>query len=111
MKEQVSVTYTMTEVVDILTKQYLETREIYNDSVEVIINIDENTPKNTEQHRVNYVSTLNQMTKIEAIRKLRAEYNLGLKEAKDFVDDPRHQFEFISTGKMPMYATTVIHGQ
>ena len=40
MKEQVTVTYTLDEVINLLKKEYIQNREIYNDSVDVKVLIE-----------------------------------------------------------------------
>ena len=74
------------------SKRNTENREIYNDSVEVnvlITGVNTQDPMEVIAER-RYVDKVVDMTnsqrKIEAIKMLRADYNLGLKEAKLFTE-------------------------
>lgn len=106
MKEKVIITYELDEVLEILKKEYLENREIYDGSVEVnvlITGVNTQDPREVIAERRRYVDKVVDMTnsqrKIEAIKMLRADYNLGLKEAKLFTETPQLQEHFIKTGK------------
>ncbi len=106
MKEKVIITFELDEVLKILKKEYLENREIYNDSIEVnvlITGVNTQDPMEVIAERRRYVDKVvdmvNSQRKIEAIRMLRADHNLGLKEAKTFTEVPQVQEHFIKTGK------------
>lgn len=106
MKEKVTITYELNEVLEIIKKEYLENREIYNDSIEVtvlITGVNTQDPNEIIAERRRYVDKVVNMTnsqgKMEAIRMIRMDHNLGLKEAKTFTEVPQVQEHFIKTGK------------
>lgn len=106
MKEKVTITYDLDEVLKILKKEYLENREIYNDSIEVtvlIAGVNTQDPNEVIAERRQYVDKIRQMVneehRIAAIKMLRADHNLGLKQARDFTEVPSFQEHYIKTGK------------
>ncbi len=108
MKEKVTITYDLDEVLKILKKEYLENREIYNDSVEVTVLIDGVNTQDSHDvmtSRRLYVEQVNQMVatsrKMDAIRMIRKDHNLGLKPAKDFTEVPAIQEHYVKTGQLP----------
>lgn len=106
MKEKVTITFELDEVLKILKKEYLENREIYNDSVEVtvlITGVNTQDPMEVIAERRRYVDKVvdmvNSQHKIEAVKMIMADHNLGLRQAKIFTEDEVHQRYFIDNGR------------
>ena len=106
MKEQVTITYTLDEVLQLIKKEYLELREVYDDSIDVKVliegvNIQSNNDKIIwrRQYVDDLIELCNTNRRLEAIKLLRTDFPLSLKDAKDFTGDSNIQEHFVKTGE------------